>query len=211
MKNPLLVLSAFWLAAGGVPAHAVSTVDLNVKGTITPSACEPSLSNGGAYDLGKIAAKDLNADQPTPLTSHALQLGLTCEAPTLVALQPSDNRSGSHFDSDTQHKFGLGMANSNEKLGSMTLTMQDIVADGAEMRALGSVGSTAEWSPTSVMSTTFRTSFTHNWSTPFLAPTPIQRLVANVLIAPRIAPANTLTLTREVPIDGSVTLELNYL
>lgn len=211
MKNPLLVLSAFWLATGCVSAQAASTIDLNVNGTITPSACEPSLSNGGVYELGKIAANDLNIDQPTPLANHTLQLGLTCEAPTLVALQPSDNRSGSHFDSASTHKFGLGLVNGNEKVGSMMLNMQAIVADGTEMYPIGSVGSTAEWSPTSILSTNFRTSFTNNRSTPFLAPTPIQRLVADVLIAPRIAPANTLTLTREVPIDGSVTLELNYL
>lgn len=211
MKNPLLVLSAFWLAAGGVPAHAASIVDLNINGMITPSACAPSLSNGGVYDLGKIAAKSLNVDQPTSLASHTLQLGLTCEAPTLIAVQPWDNRSGSHFDSDSPLKFGLGLVNGNEKVGSMSLNMQAIVADGTEMRPIGSVGSTAEWSPTPVMSATFRTSFTNNWSTPSLAPTPIQRLTTDVLIAPRIAPANTLTLTREVPIDGSVTLELNYL
>lgn len=211
MKKPLLLLGVLALTAGGVPAHAASTVDLNVNGTITPSACEPSLSNGGVYELGKIAAKGLNVDQPTALASHSLQLEITCDALTLVALQPWDNRSGSHFDSDNRLKFGLGLANGNERLGSMTLNLQSIVADGTEMRALGSVGSTAEWSPTSVMSTTFRTSFTHNWGTPLLAPTPIQRLNAEVLIAPRIAPANTLTLTQEVPIDGSVSLDLIYL
>ena len=211
MKNPLLVLSAFWLAAGGVPAHAASIVDLNINGMITPSACAPSLSNGGVYDLGKIPAKSLNPDEPTLLPAHSLQLELTCQALTLVALKPRDNRAGSHFESDNPLKFGLGLVNGNEKLGSMALNIQAIVADGTEMRPIGSVGSSAEWSPTPILSTTFLTSFTSNWGTPYLAPTSIQHLIAQVLITPRIAPANTLTLTREVPIDGSATLELNYL
>jgi len=211
MKHPLLFLSAVWLTAGAISAQAASNVDLSVNGTITPNACEPSLSNGGVYDLGKIPAKDLNVDQPTPLATHTLQLGLTCEALTLVALKPSDNRSGTPFESDRSLKFGLGLVNGNEKLGSMALNIQAIVADGTEMRPIGSVGSSAEWSPTPILSTTFLTSFTSNWGTPYLAPTSIQHLIAQVLITPRIAPANTLTLTREVPIDGSATLELNYL
>lgn len=211
MKNLLIPLAAVFLFISGTYSHAASSIDLSVSGMITPSACTPSLSNGGVYDLGKIAAKDLNADQPTPLPAQTLQLGIACEASTLVALKSSDNRAGSHFDSENTLKFGLGLVNGNEKLGSMALYMQNVAADGVEMRPLGSVGSTAEWSPTPVMSTTFLTSFTSNWNTPFLAPTPIQRLTADVQITPRIAPANTLTLTREVPIDGSATLEINYL
>lgn len=36
-------------------------------------------------------------------------------------------------------------------------------------------------------------------------------LVADLLINPFIAPANSLTLTEEVPIDGSATLTVKYL
>ncbi|TFY90172.1 DUF1120 domain-containing protein [Pseudomonas nabeulensis] len=204
------LLTLLALLASVPCAQAASSVDLSVSGKITPSACEPSLSNGGVYDLGKIAAKELNADQPTALPVHNLQLTLTCAGSTLVALKPSDNRSGSHFDNETVHKFGLGLVNGNEKLGSMALNLQSIMADGAEMRAISSVGTTS-WGPSSILSAAFLSSFTFNWSTPNLAPDPIQHLSAQVQITPRIAPANTLTLTKEVPIDGSVTLEINYL
>lgn len=210
MKKILIPLAAVSLLAGGPYAHAASTVDLNVSGKITPSACEPNLSEGGVYDLGKIAAKDLYVDQPTPLPAQNLQLKLTCQALTLVALKPRDNRPGSHFDSDNSLKFGLGLVNGNEKVGSLFLNLTSIEADGAQLYGIGSVG-TSGWGPTNILSPTFLTSFTHNRSTPDIAPAPIQRLTANVLITPRIAPANTLTLTREVPIDGSVTLDINYL
>jgi len=44
-----------------------------------------------------------------------------------------------------------------------------------------------------------------------IAPVPVQVLVADVTIMPSIAPANGLTLTEEVPIDGSATLTVKYL
>lgn len=211
MKKILIPLAVYSLWAVGSPSQAASSVDLSVTGSITPSACTPSLSNGGVYDLGKIAAKDLNVDQPTQLTAHNLQLTITCDASTLVALKSSDNRAGSSFDSSPL-RFGLGLVNDNEKLGSMSLNLDSIVADGAAMYPIGSVGSgSTEWAPASIMSTTFLTSFTLSKNTPNLAPSPIQQLIADVLIEPRIAPANTLTLNTEVPIDGSATLELNYL
>lgn len=212
MKKILIPLAVFSLWAGVSSSQAASTVDLTVTGLITPSACNPTLSNGGVYDLGKIAARDLNTEQPTPLPAHNLQLTLTCEASTLVALKPSDNRLGSSFESNNSLRFGLGLVNGNEKLGSMMLQLHSIVADGATMYPIGSVGSSSnEWAPTPILSPTFLTSFTLNSNTPSPAPTPIQRLTADVLIEPRIAPANTLTLNTEVPIDGSATLEVNYL
>ncbi|WLH91391.1 DUF1120 domain-containing protein [Pseudomonas sp. FP453] len=203
-------LTAFSLLLGGSYANAASSVNLNVTGTITPSACNPHLSNGGVYDLGKIQAKDLNIDQPTELRAQSLRLELACEALTLVALKPRDNRPNTHFDSGNNIKFGLGLINGNEKVGSMLLRLPSIMADGTEMFAIGSVGQTS-WSPTDILSPTFLTSFTPDRGIPNMAPAPIQRLSADVLITPRIAPANTLTLTEEVPIDGSATLEINYL
>jgi hypothetical protein len=210
MKFFAISLTAFALVIGGPTARAASSVDLGVTGKITPSACEPSLSNGGVYELGKIPAKGLNLDKPTPLPVQHLQLTITCQALTLVALKPSDNRPGSHFDSDSPINFGLGLANGNEKIGSMWLSVNSIIADGAQMYGISSVGTSA-WAPSDILAPTFLTSFTHDRVTPGFGPAPIQRLTANVPMMARIAPANTLTLTHEVPIDGSVTLEINYL
>jgi hypothetical protein len=210
MKYFLIALTAVSLLVDGAYARADSSVNLSASGKITPSACEPSLSNGGVYELGKIPAKDLNLDQPTALPAKTLQLGLTCTALTLVALKPRDNRPSTSFDSGNTLKFGLGLVNGREKVGSMLLDLQSIMADSTPMYAIGSVGPTS-WSPTDILSPTFLTSFTPDRGTPNLAPVPIQRLTADMRISPRIAPANTLTLTSEVPIDGSVTLEINYL
>jgi hypothetical protein len=190
-----------------VSAHAASAVDLNVTGLITPSACTPSLSNDGVYDLGKIAAKELNVDQPTKLPTHNLQLSISCEAPTLLALEPRDNRLGSSSEVGTA-RFGLGMVNGAVPLGYMYLNLNSIVADGVGMYPIGSSGPST-WAPTSLLSHDFLSSFSLTPNP--TVPAPVQQVTAGVLITPTIAPSNTLPLTEEVPIDGSVTLSMNYL
>jgi type 1 fimbria pilin len=108
MKPLLIALAVFtWVNT----AQAASGIDLNVTGLVTPSACEPSLSNGGLYDLGKIAARELTLDAPTVLPPHSLQLTINCEASTLLALEPRDNRLGSSYAGDQSFKFGLGLIN----------------------------------------------------------------------------------------------------
>lgn len=193
-------------AAGSV--IAASSVDLGIIGLITPSACEPSLSNGGVYDLGRIAANALNKDQPTALPAHLMQLTVRCDALTLVALQPTDNRLGSSSDSATPTKFGLGLINGSEKLGSMSLNMRSVLVDSVAARPIGSTEH-GTWAPASVMSPHFMTSVS-NGSVP-LMPLPLKLMTADLQIRPTIAPAATLTLTEQVPIDGSVTLTVNYL
>jgi hypothetical protein len=189
-------------------AHAASTTELSVTGLITPSACQPGLSDGGQYDLGKIAASQLNVDQPTRLPTHNLQLQITCEALTLMALESRDNRLGSSADADQRAKFGLGLVNSTIKLGYMTLRLDSIVADGAQMHPIGSSGPTT-WAPTSILSPQYLTAFTPIKTV--TVPAPLQRLNADLQITPTIAPANTLPLTEEIPIDGSMTLTVKYL
>ena len=60
MKLTLKALATALLISASAAAMAASSVDLSVKGVITPNACTPSLSGGGVVDYGKISAKDLN-------------------------------------------------------------------------------------------------------------------------------------------------------
>lgn len=208
MKPVLISLATALCLTTGLAAQAASSVDLSVTGLITPSACTPTLANGGVYDLGKISAKDLNVDQPTKLASHDLQLTLNCEASTLLALEPRDNRLGSSYEGDQSPTFGLGLINASIRLGTMFLNVNSVVADGVPMFPIGSNGP-ASWAPTSILSPHFLTAFSP--SRTVSVPAPLQHLTALVSIQPRIAPANTLPLTEEVPIDGSTTLTVKYL
>lgn len=208
MNKPITTLFATLMLVGATQAVAASSVDLGVTGVITPSACDPTLSNGGVYDLGKIAARDLNIDQPTQLTKHSLQLAITCEGPTLLALEPRDNRPNTAYTPISTVRFGLGLIGGDKKLGYMSLELEPVVDNGTRVYPIGSTPSST-WAPTRLLSYAFLTSFAAGPTT--MTPIPIQQVVADLNITPIIAPTNTLPLTEEVPIDGSMTLTMRYL
>lgn len=200
-----LLVIALLTAAGN--AVAASSIDLSVKGTITPSACEPTLSNGGMHDLGKIAAKDLKVDLPTSLPSHYMQVAITCAAATLIALESKDNRADSHFENDP-YDFGLGMINDSEKLGSLQLRFVNPVADGVPARMIASEDGGATWYYDPYL---YRTNMVSVADGANNTPLPFQVLTSDLRINSRIAPTSNLTLNNEAPIDGSVTMTVRYL
>ncbi|WP_226457440.1 DUF1120 domain-containing protein [Pseudomonas sp. AF03-9] len=207
MNTVLKSVAVALLAASSATAFAASSVDLTVKGLITPSACTPALSNGGTVDYGKISAKDLNIDQMTPLAEQSLQLTVTCDAATLMALDADDNRAGSNHGNDMM-EFGLGLINDTEKLGAMTLRLLSPIADGVAVKAIGSEDGGVTWfterylMPENLISVA---------NTSADAPIPVQVLTSEMRVGPKIAPASGLTLTNEAAIDGSVTVTVRYL
>lgn len=205
MSNIRTLLAAALLASAG-NAVAASSVDLTVKGTITPSACKPSLSNGGVYDIGKLSAKDLNSETFTRLERHTMQFEVSCEAPTLIALESKDNRHGSEFQDDGN--FGLGLINGTEKLGSFAVVMPNATADGVPVRVIESMDGGSTWV---LGSTLWYGSIASVTNASSITPLPVQKLNIDMNLRPLIAPTKDLTLTSEVPIDGSVTVTVRYL
>ncbi|WP_426216801.1 DUF1120 domain-containing protein [Pseudomonas sp. DWRC2-2] len=203
----LNALFATLLLTGTGTALAASSVDLTVRGLITPSACEPTLSGGGNVEIGKISAKDLKADEHTQLADQALQLTVTCDAATLMAIEPKDNRAGSASEIDDV-AFGLGLVNGSEKLGYFAMVVESAVADGADVGPIASRDGGLTWTRLMFLVNNGITSVANSTT---VAPVPVQSLVADLTIMPNIAPASSLTLTEEVPIDGSATLTVKYL
>lgn len=206
MKS-LNALFATLLFTGASTAYAASSVDLTVRGLITPSACEPTLSGGGNVEIGKISAKDLKADENTLLPDQRLQLTVTCDAATLMAIEPKDNRAGSASDIEDS-TFGLGLVNGGEKLGFFTMVVESAVGDGTELGPIASRDGGLTWNRLIFL---INNGITSVANTTAVTPVPVQSLVADLTIAPSIAPASSLTLTEEVPIDGSATLTVKYL
>ncbi|SDX61367.1 DUF1120 domain-containing protein [Pseudomonas salomonii] len=209
MKTCLSLLSSALLLAISSSAFAASSVDLTVKGLITPSACAPSLSNGGVIDHGKVAAKDLKLDTWTLLGNHRLEMAITCDAPTLLALEGIDNQ-GSAYDSS--NAYGLGLV-SGKKLGGYTLALDNPMADGAVISVIKSRDNGLSWLeifPGDVWPAADLASFGDR-STGSWAPTPVQQVTAGLLVQTLIAPTAGMDLTTEVPIYGSATIEVKYL
>ena len=207
MNKTLNTLVAAMLLATTASAFAASSTELTVTGFITPAACEPFLSNGGNVTYGKIPAKDLDPVRPTHLGQQTLQLTVTCDAPTKMALEARDNREGSDFENDPI-RYGLGLINGTEKLGDMEIFLRSPAADGVAAQAIESTDGGFNWAPERYLS---RVSMTSVADLGTLAPIPVESFTADLVVDPRIAPTNQLTLTDEVPIDGSVTLTVIYL
>lgn len=198
------------LAACAPGVFAASSTDLSVTGVITPSACSPSFSSGGVIDHGKIAAKDLNPDRWNVLENRTLQLAISCDAPTLLALRSIDNQSSSSYD--PANSYGLGMV-SGKKLGDYVLVFSDPIADGAAISVLESRDNGITWRenyPSDIWPVSYLASF-GDQSTGSWAPTPIKQVTADIRIETMIAPTAGMDLTNETPINGSATVEVRYL
>ncbi|MGH8345648.1 MAG: DUF1120 domain-containing protein [Pseudomonas sp.] len=206
MKKTLTLLGSTFLLAGASCAFAASSTDLTVTGIITPVACTPSLSNGGVVDNGKILAKDLNPTKNTELGKHPLQLTVACDAPTQFALNPVDNRAGTTSNSGG---FGLGLTDASEKLGFVNVVVSNALADGLPARTIESDDDCKSWLLTTKTTSGLLLSVGAAAGTP--TPIAVKDMTMDFEVNTYIAPANDLTLTNEVTMDGSVTFEMKHL
>ncbi|MEB0044371.1 MULTISPECIES: DUF1120 domain-containing protein [unclassified Pseudomonas] len=205
MNTTFYALATTVLLGACASASAASTVDLTVKGVITPNACTPSLSGNGTVDYGKISAKDLNLTSTTVLPAATLQMTVLCDGSTLFAMKGTDNRAGSSISGDGA-TYGLGLINGTQKLGDYALLIDNAVADAAAVTVLES-DDKVSWMP---LDDGMLAGFGNNASGAW-APIPIQQLTSDVHVRGFIARADSLDLTDEQPIDGSATLEIVYL
>ncbi|MBC2381886.1 DUF1120 domain-containing protein [Pseudomonas sp. WS 5106] len=203
MDKPTLALL---LAAFAPAAFAASSADLNVFGTITPSACAPVLSDGGVIDHGKMTSKDLQPAAPTRLAPAEIRLEVLCEGETFFTLTTVDNRAGTSAINPRHH--GLGLTPEKEKLGSVAFSLFDPVADDNPVKVITSSNGGANWSESIYLGHEALTSFAalDGPNTPIALKTLNARLRTFAIIVP----ATDLTLLDEVPIDGQATLQLKY-
>ncbi|KAA8560808.1 Protein GltF [Pseudomonas extremaustralis] len=216
MKTILIPLSVVaWLGAG-FSVHAASTIDLTVKGLITPMACTPTFVGGGLVDFGKISRNDLNLTKGTRLPLHYLTLTVNCNGAARYALRMRDNREGTgHVNSEIF--YGLGLDHSGNKLGVYSLTFDpaQTVADsvpviyGTESTTGGVAWRTSNSNPIDIGSRSYLGFTDQVGST--LGPSAIQNLSATVKLEATINARQNLVLDEETPLDGSATLEVVYL
>lgn len=200
------------IALSALDTFAASSIDLAVSGRITPSACTPTLGTGGVVDFGKIAAKDLVADSSTWLPGTIVQLRVSCRAPTLFALRGNDNRAGTAH-TDDGYGFGMGLINGGQKIGTYLLTVRNPASDTASLIPLIRTNNSEFWLgfPHGVFLTWHSLAAFGASGAGVPVPIALAEVTADLLIQASIAPASGLTLDREVPLDGSATLEVIYL
>ena len=191
------------------PNAFAQTADLDITGKILPGACSIDLGDG-IVDLGSIHAKDLALDQQTVLPKAELPFTVICDAAMRYAIDAEDNTGGS---ASNQIGFGLGLTPNDEKIGHAVVEFSNTTADGGASYVTNSGDNGETWrysGATNILKPDEIAGFnTTRLSTD--GPSPIKMLQGTMGLLPRIARADTLTLSDEVPINGSITFELKYL
>nr|WP_322784176.1 DUF1120 domain-containing protein [Pseudomonas sp. PCH199] len=183
-------------------------MELNVLGRITPHACDVLLSNDGMVDHGKVPARTLNQHELSPLPDRQLELSVSCEEPLLFVLVGVDSRADSSLGPGFYYGLGWNIHAPTERLGMVSLTYHDVVADGEPARVLASSNQGVTWFPETNAYPNNYMGFARPGT---LVPEPHRLLIATVQINTEINAAAFLTLNQEVPLDGSIVLDLRYL
>ncbi|RFD27927.1 hypothetical protein CER19_16760 [Pseudomonas sp. GL93] len=189
-------------------ARAASAVDLTVSGRVTPDACHIELTNDGIIEHGKIPAHSLNIDEFTVLPSQLLELHVLCARPMLFALVGIDNRADSSLAPDFFYGLGRNTHAPEERLGSVALAYRNAVGDAQPMQVLASINYGETWSPDP---NAYPGSYMAFAPPGDRQPDFISQLTAVLQVVTAINFSQYLTLNQEVPLDGSIVLDLRYL
>ncbi|NMX61249.1 DUF1120 domain-containing protein [Pseudomonas sp. WS 5059] len=187
---------------------AASFVDLVVTGRLTPDACHVTLSDDGTVDHGKIPAHTLISNEFTVLPSQLLELNVQCNRPMLFALVGLDNRAESSLAPGFFYGLGRNIHVPAERLGSVALSYRNPVGDAQPMQTLASSDNGETWSPEP---NAYPKSYVGFAPPGDRQPDFIGQLSAQLRIDTSINFAQYLTLNQEVPLDGSIVLDLRYL
>jgi hypothetical protein len=209
MKHvPSRLLALFYLLSVGSSVLAASSTELNVTGLITPSACAPTLSADGIVDHGRVPARSLNQYEYSALPTQVLELVVSCNEPVLFVLVGMDNRADSSLGPGFYYGLGTNIHAPTERLGTVSLVFREVMGDGERVLVLASSNQGLTWFPESNAYPNNYMGFAHPGT---LVPEPHRLLTATLQVNTSINAAAYLTLKQEVPLDGSIVLDLRYL
>ncbi|HCV66089.1 MAG: DUF1120 domain-containing protein [Serratia proteamaculans] len=237
MKKTLLVAAlATAVTYSTSSAFAADTVDLKIGGSITQSACTPTLSDGGSLDYGDIKVDTLKTDGYTVLPVKTLDFSITCIAPTKVGLSATNNRIGSLAGSTEKGNgagfkpvplsvessvFGLGMAGT-KKIGGYGIDTANGTSGGRVVDALYRKLNN-QWNPYVTGGTPGGylfdsgmgdTKLLVTWGSASIGgifPGTFKTVSCTLNVQAYINKASELDITQPIKMDGSATLELVYL
>lgn len=197
-------------------AYAAPSVELRVTGVIRPSACTPTLGNGGAADYGTIPAKSLNAGRFTTLDVKQVSLTVTCDAAAKIAIVTIDNRSASRVPNITDgiksgaaYNFGLGSV-AGQNIGGYVMSFaNNATADGKAVSNIVSKDRGNSWSANTGTIDHNGTYF--SFSQDGVAPLALKTLSVTLNVQAVLNKSENLPLHQDIQLDGSATIEIKYL
>jgi len=214
------------LVAASSSAFAAESADLAVRGTIRPSACNVELSDGGQLDLGTISATTLSETAGTRVAQRSMTMTVNCDAATMFGISTTDNRAGTLGETariargaHPAQMMGLGTVNGTTIGGYVALMMQQgVTGDGSAIETIYSHNGGASWTtvgqgPGGTGVYVQPGSRMHGYTTvDGTTPAAFSNVVQQINIITFVNSTDTLpALTGGVPIDGSLTLQIQYL
>jgi hypothetical protein len=226
MFKKAIIAGAVLAAVSG--AHAATTANLTITGTITPAACDLTLSAGNV-NLGTLQVATVQAgavigpvgSQQYSVAQGSVGLNVICSAPLAFALYANDNRASSLMglgDSADEVRFGLGTSGGTN-IGHVAFWMPDAqvttTVGGVAAAAAGTlnrVGTTGPW--TSGPAAVF---LSHAAAQAFqsgagqTSPVPLAALTSTVNVLPFINKSLVDSATSAINVDGAITVVLQYI
>jgi hypothetical protein len=211
MQPSRVLVAAAFLLAGVSNVMAASSVDMSMVGTIIPSACTPTLSGDGTVDYGKISINDFPAWTEMVLPAATINLEVTCNAPTLMAVRSLDNRAGTATvqpQADPLTVYGLGLASGGQKIGRYELKMKDVTADEQPSAVIESIDKKTWFAADNAM---WQPRWLRTVSNGNIIPVAVTTLKTDLILSTVLTYKNSLPGEEEIQIDGSATLDVIYL
>ncbi|MDG0798617.1 DUF1120 domain-containing protein [Pectobacterium punjabense] len=217
------------LAATSTSVMAES-IDVRVIGTITPTACKPTLSGGGTIDYGVISPASLKKDSLNQLGIKSVDFAITCDAPAKVALKAingrpntvagrgDDDKGGASYRPDNigsavaDYVVGLGL-DGNKKIGGYAIAMTNVSADGKSVDyGIQGLNSGDKWAKYGKSYFYYSVPVISSWFKPGTTdPIAFTTLVGKLDVQAYINKTSELDLSKPVKLDGLTTLEMHYL
>ncbi|MDI9766366.1 DUF1120 domain-containing protein [Pantoea dispersa] len=226
MKNHIKTLCAVAILAAANQAAAES-FQLGVTGNLAPTACTPLIDNNGTVDYGAIKSDSLSKDEYNILPEKNINLNISCDAPTKVALRAISERKGSALVSNTEGgsgagtplislgkssvgAVGFGMDGEN-KIGAYSILFDNLIHDGVESNGIWS-GDQVSWSGTSSL---FNMYGYNRYVTirdgSLNAPVAFTNATFPLIIKGYINKASELDISKPIKLDGLTNIEMVYL
>ena len=204
--------------AAALNAHATTSAELIVRGTIKPAACNLSMTGGGIINYGDIPSGQLLPTAFNPLTERTTPLTVSCgTTPAKFGLKFVDLQAGSKVPGilsalgsgyTEAHNYGLGTV-SGRRTGGFAVTLRDLRSSGTTLFPIVRSG-TGAWQTSDGRVT--QSPSQHSWRSGTTAePASVAQLTGTIAVRAVINRGQDLDLSRDVVLDGRATLELSYI
>lgn len=204
--------------AASIGANATNnpTGNLIVRGTITPAACNISVTAGGIIDYGTIRAAELSQTNFNPREERSTALVVNCgQTPARFGLTVTDLRAASKVAGilgagyTEAQNYGLG-APGGRRTGGYSVTLRNLTSGGVALSPIVRSSTSAAWQASDGKVT--QAPSQHSWRNgATYAPAAISQLSGVIAVKAVINRASDLNLTGNVVLDGHATLVLNYI